>query len=261
MSVYLIEYLTGPDYRVRLYHLPGGELDPNVVVDKSDGTASMQGVRLSGVASPDGQWLFSVYARENKGAFIHALNLGSSFAFCIDLPGSGYSSNYQELQWSLALTGDGSHLYAANGSMGILEDVSMTSGFPTLARTANIDNPAPAAGIFAQDVQAKEFNSNGVAVSPDGKTLVMAGTSGVVWIDTATLHSHGLRLSDWIVKSVVASPDGHFVYALNDGGMIAELRMADGQMSTAFSATVPATLVAGGAQPTALLRVEAVPAP
>ena len=31
----------------------------------------MAGLRLSGVASPDGHWLYSIYARQDKGAFIH----------------------------------------------------------------------------------------------------------------------------------------------------------------------------------------------
>jgi hypothetical protein len=67
----------------------------------------MAGSRLSGIASRDGQWLYSVYVRPDKSAFVHALSLEDPFALCIDLPGSGYSSNPDEFHWSLAVNAAG----------------------------------------------------------------------------------------------------------------------------------------------------------
>lgn len=247
-KVYLIEYVSGSEYRVRDFDVRALRLDPNVVVDKSDSSEPMQGIRLSGVASPDGQWLYSVYAREKTGAFIHALNLDNAIAFCIDLPGSGYAANYSDLQWSLGLSADGKQLYAANGMLGIVAQVD-TGAYPTLIRTAHVPTSGTASSFFAQDVMAKELGPDGAVLSPDGRTLVMAGSTGLVWVDTSSLRVRTRALADGNpVLSVAASSDGTSVYALISSGMIAELRMSDGRLSASFGGS--------GGQPLALIRVE-----
>src|SRR6266851_3398179 len=105
-SVYVLEYPNAADsyYHVRVYEVLAGQLGGYTVVDKGGPNEIMTGVRLSGVFSPDGQWLYSLYARADKGAFVHALNLNGPWAFCLALPGSGYSSNMNAFQWSLAIT-------------------------------------------------------------------------------------------------------------------------------------------------------------
>ncbi len=252
--IYLIQYVSSTEYYVRFYDVGALGLDPTIIFDKSDGSAAMAGLRLSGVASPDGHWLYSVYIRQDKGAFIHALSMDSPLAFCIDLPGSGYSSNADGFRWSLALSRDGSHLYAANGAMGIVADVDTAgNGVPSITRTVHIASNGPTASIFAHDVEAKEFGANGAVLSPDGRTLVMSGATGVVWLDTATLHAQSRQLTDWTVWSLALSPDGNMLYVVNDSGNIAEMSMTSPHVATMF----------GGApgQPLALIRVEAAPVP
>lgn len=247
--IFLIEYLDGNQYHVRFYDLSTGRLDPNVIFDKSDGSSAMAGVRLSGIASHDGQWLYSVYVRSNKSAFIHALNLDVPFALCLDLPGSGYSTNPDEFQWSLAMNAAGTHLYAANGATGIVTDLPIDGGTPGQMRAARLNN-SQSGGIFGvMNVEAKEFGGNAAAVSPDGRTLVIAGKSGLVWIETTTMKARDRQLSNWRVWSLGMSPDGSTVYAVNDSGMIAALPMAGTHSATTF----------GGAagQPLALIRVAA----
>jgi len=247
--IFLIEYLNGNQYHVRFYDLGAGRLDPNVIFDKSDSSSAMAGVRLSGVASHDGQWLFSVYVRADKSAFIHALNLDVPFALCLDLPGSGYSTNPDEFQWSLAMNATGTHLYAANGATGIVTDLPIDGGTPGQLRAARLNN-SQSGGIFGvMNVEAKEFGGNGAAVSPDGRTLVIAGKTGLVWIDTATMKARDRQLSNWRVWSLGMSPDGSTVYAVNDAGMIAELPMNGAHAPTTFSGAA--------GQPLALIRVAA----
>jgi hypothetical protein len=254
LRVYMVEYLDGGNYRVRLYDPPSRQLNPNFVVDKSDGAAVMSGIRLSGVASPDGQWLYSLYARPHNGAFIHALNVTNAYAFCLDLPGSGYESNSDEFQWSLALSSDGSRLYAANGAKGIVTEVHADGGNPpTVVRTVQVDKPTASAGSFIQNVEAKELATGGLLLSSDGKTLVMTGKTGLVWVDTATLRARSIHLEGWTVWSLGLSPDGSMVYALNNAGTIAELSMQNPGTPTTFGAS--------GAQPMALIRVDSPPSP
>jgi hypothetical protein len=254
LRLYLIQYLSGANYRVRMYNVAAGQLDSSIVVDKFDSAESMTGVRLSGVASPDGRWLYSVYARPNKSAFIHALNLDGAYAFCLDLSGSGYESSSDEFQWSLALSADGTRLFAANGAKGIVAEVYADGDNPpSVIRTAHVDTSVASSGLFVQDVEAKDLGSGGAVLSPDARTLVMTGKKGLVWLDTSTLRARSHQLTNWVVWSLGLSPDGSTVYALNDAATIAELSMANPGVSTTFGAS--------GAQPMALIRVDPDPAP
>jgi hypothetical protein len=249
--VYVIEYtnVTQGYYRVRVYEVLAGQLGPYTVIDKGNNGAPepMTGVRLSGVFSPDGNWLYSVYARQGGGAFVHALSLFAPYAYCLDLPDSG--SPTDAFHWSLALTADGKHLYAGNGAMGSVMQIDNLDGYnPSIVRTKKIGAAGATAGALVQNVDAKELGANGAVLSRDGATLVTTGATGLVWIDTATLHVRSNQLVKWTVWSLVASPDGSRVYALSDSGAIAELSMADGSTDTTFDP--------GAGSPIGLLRVE-----
>jgi hypothetical protein len=240
--IYLIQFVSSTEYFVRRYDMAAAQLDPTVIFDKSDGSAAMSGLRLSGVASAGGHWLFSVYARQDKSAFIHMLSMDNPIAFCIDLPGSGLSSDPTEMYWSLALSRDGSHLYAANLAKGVVVDVDTGgNGLPSIARTAQIASTGSSAS-------SKTFGANGMVLSPDGRTLVTSG-AGVVWLDTATLHAQSRQLADWTVGSLALSPDGNKLYVVNDAGRIAEVSMTGQHVATTFGG--------GPGQPLALIRVEA----
>jgi hypothetical protein len=247
--IFLIEYLAGNHYHVRFYDFGAGRLDPNIVFDKSDGSSDMAGVRLSGIPSHDGQWLYSVYVREDKSAFIHALNLEVPFALCIDLPGSGYMANPDDFHWSLAMNAAGTHLYAANGATGMVADLPVDNGTPGPLRAAKL-NDSQTGGIFGVlDAQAKELGANAAAVSPDGRTLVIAGKTGVLWVDTASLKARDRQLAGWSVWTLAMSPDGATLYVVDYAGMIAEVPMAGAHSATTFSGAL--------GQPLSLMRVAA----
>jgi DNA-binding beta-propeller fold protein YncE len=238
LRLYLIQYLNGKEYYVRMYDVQTSSLTDNIVVDKSNGEQSMSGVRLSGIASPDGHWLYSMYVRENESPFIHALSLDGPFAFCLDLPGHGYLSSAAEKQWSLAMNHNGSRLYAVNGATGTLAEVDISNQFqPQITRTVNI----PTVGSAGM--------GSGAVVSPDGKMLVTAGGSGIVWVDTARLTVRMRLLGGWHLSGVGLSPDGRTLYAVRDSGAIAEITMASGSLTATFD---PAA-----GQPLALMRVAA----
>jgi hypothetical protein len=251
--IYMIEYLSGASYRVRMYDVANAQLDPNIVVDKTDGAVLMTGIRVSGVASPDGQWLYSVYARPNSGAFIHALNLTGTFAFCLDLPGSGYQNSSDEFQWSLAMNADGTRVYAANGAKGIVAEIHSGGTPPTVSRIEHVNTSTASWNLLVRDVEAKELATGGAVLSKDGKTLVMTGKTGLMWVDTSTLRARTKHLAGWTVWSLGLSPDGSMVYALNSAGTIAELSMANPGTPTTFGAS--------GATPMAVIRVDSPPSP
>ncbi len=238
--LYLIQHLNGREYYVRLFDVIGGRLDENIVVDKSDGNQAMVGTRLSGIATPDGLMLFSMYVREHESPFIHALSLDGAFAFCLDLPGSGYADSAAELRWSLAITGDGSRIYAANPATGVVAVISTgANSVPSVLRTARFER--------AISPNAKVSGANAAVVSRDGKTLVVGGASGVTWIDTSSLQVRAHALTGWHVSSVGLSPNGHNLYAVGDDGRIAEISMADATVTSRFDPSA--------GQPMALMRV------
>ena len=107
---------------------------------------------------------------------------------------------------------------------------------------------ASTASRFVQDVAAKEMGPHGAVVSRDGATLVIAGQTGLIWIDTGTLRVRSHQLTNWSVWSLAGSPDGNRIYAVSDAGTIAELSM-DGRVAATFD---PAE-----GSPMGLLRVEA----
>ena len=239
--LYLLQYLSANDYAVRFFHLQGGFLDPAVVIDKFDPTEPMTGRRLATVASTDGQWQFTVYARANKGAFIHALLMDSPISLCLELPGSGWDSDPSVFRWSLALSPDGTRLYATNGPLGLVVEVAASGDqAPAILRTQRIPkNPVKA---------AMDMGSGDAVVTPDGHTLAMAGATGVEWVDTGTMQPTAHALPSWSVWSLGLSPDGHTLFALKDSGQIAELS-PDGVVLSMFDPKA--------GQPMALMRVAA----
>ena len=235
---------------MRVYNLDTGRLADGVIADKTDVSGPMAGVRLSGVASPDGQWLFSVYVRQHASPFIHALNLDGQIAFCLDLPGAGYAdaNGDSAMHWSVALSPDASRLYAVNAAAGIVATVDTgANGYPSIIRTASL-RTTQATGSLVQGVEAKELGANAAVVSRDGATLVAAGSTGLVWIDTATLRLRSSALAELRVWSVGLSPDGAMLYALDDAGDLARVSMGG---------AVGATFHPDSGYPMAIMRVAA----
>jgi hypothetical protein len=87
--LYLIEYLSvrpTPHYRVRLFDVARGKLDPRPVVDRREEEVEMRGQPVTRKASSDGHWAYTLYARPGQPPFVHALDTVNAKAYCIDLP-------------------------------------------------------------------------------------------------------------------------------------------------------------------------------
>ncbi len=87
--LYLIEYLSvspTPHYRVRLFDLAQGKLDPRPVVDRREEEVEMRGQPVTRKPSRDGRWAYTLYARSAQPPFVHALDTVDAKAYCIDLP-------------------------------------------------------------------------------------------------------------------------------------------------------------------------------
>lgn len=87
--MFLIEYLAAgqnPHYRVRSLDVRTGRLDAEAIVDRREDEVLMRGQPVTRVASPDGRWAYTLYARPKHGPFVHALDTVRGEAYCVDLP-------------------------------------------------------------------------------------------------------------------------------------------------------------------------------
>jgi len=250
-TLYLIEHLpveqvtatpapgtsAPPRYRVVLVDLLHPTDTPQVLIDKTTQGAVMAGTRQSAVVMPDGQWLFSLYLNP-KQPFIHALDLTHHFAVCIFLPAATGDLASQG-HWALTRTPDAKRLYAANSTTGTVVEIDAAS-LSTL-RTVHLTPDAPhaanplaavAAWFAPWHVAAKgDRMATGIAVTPDGSTLVMSGGQGLTFVDTRDLQVRTRVLTNQHFGNVLMSADGQRLYAANgDAGTLVVLDPVSGAM-------------------------------
>ena len=213
--VYLIQHAADGHYFVRDYVIGTG-LDPQIVFDKTDGSAAMSGVRLMGVPAPDGSWLYSVYARKDQSAFVHELSLDASVALCVDLVGPGYAADGGAMQWALAMTPEGDRLVAVNGPLGVVTEMVPPGGPDAGAsgRVTGLSGPTSA------------------VLTPDGATLIVGGHGGLRWIAVNSLRTTATALESWTIVGLLLAGDGKTIYAVSDSGQVARLDAAGHVIST-----------------------------
>lgn len=234
-GLYFAQYLSSPSlslaalYQVRYYDMGQKLLDPNPVVLKGEDEV-MAGTHHTSVPAPNGIWRYSLYMNNSHGPFIHALNLNDRYAVCIDLPTEGKDDADRQMFWSMAVSPNGQTLYAANGALGLVSEINISSeGLPEVRRTATLP-PAPSASagpldslaaLFAAPVaEAKPEHGGGMGgatLSPDGKMLFVIGERGLLAISTADLKEHRRYLPDMALSSVALSADGKRLYATDAG--------------------------------------------
>jgi hypothetical protein len=72
-------------YRVRLFDLPAGKLQPGVVA-ATETPEPMAGLPLWRAETANGRWAYTLYTKTNGLTFVHALDTMTARAWCIDLP-------------------------------------------------------------------------------------------------------------------------------------------------------------------------------
>lgn len=90
-TLYAIEYLAeapAVHYRVRAIDVSTGRPRPGAIVDKREPDERMNGVPVTRAAGPGAEWVYTLYAKPNGTAFVHALDTVRARAVCIDLPWS-----------------------------------------------------------------------------------------------------------------------------------------------------------------------------
>jgi hypothetical protein len=244
-SLYLIQKMIEPNhYRVRLYDVAASYLMPQAIADKRDPNEPMNGIRGDSAADPSGNHVYTVYIRQG-GPFIHALPLGQPFAWCVDLPAKAAGDIEKQFHWALAVSRDGTSLYAANGALGTVA-VMTTGDAPTVVRTGTVAlNPSNGgvAGLITS-AEAKGPGIGGAALSADGRTLFTFGETGVLAIDTATLKVRAHYLDPWRPDTMRMSSDGKWLYvAESSENKLWQIDPVTGGVSQVKAATNPWALL------------------
>lgn len=248
--LYLIQYLAGTSYEVRLYNLRAGVLDDHPVVAKGPDVEVMNGSRATAVADPSGDRLYSLYLRPGQAPFVHVLDLDERFAFCIDFPALPLVPGYDPLTgsgWSLDLDSAHQRLYAVLGQ-GLV--VTIDTAELSVAGMSHFAS-AGAAGWrlpFIRDAQAKEIDSfpSASALNSSGGSLFVAVSSGLVKLDTQHFGTTSLAPVNSRLTGLVLSADGRRLFALSPmQGQVLELDPADGKVLGRYNQTV-ASLLDGG---------------
>lgn len=116
--LFLQENYVDGTYAVRGYDLVRNQMLPGSLGTKGK-TVKMQGRAGQVVASPDGEWLLTLYVNtKSNTAFVHALNLFDKVPICIFLPPCEDCAEAELARWTLQLRPDGRTLLATHPSLG-----------------------------------------------------------------------------------------------------------------------------------------------
>lgn len=206
--MFLIEHLAGRAYNVRQYDLSRERLVANPL--RAEGVKIMAGYAWSGVASPDGRWLMTLYlSTPDSLAFVHSLDLRRARPACIALPSSGGIERLK--RYSLTLSPDGKTLYAANPALGAVARVDLARS--TVKRVTRFEKSAPVAGINAAALST---------ISRNGRTLYFSAGRDLWAYDAAYGVVRGPYETGGDIVGVGYGGDDRQVFAVRkDGRMVA----------------------------------------
>jgi hypothetical protein len=214
--LFLIEHLPGtgaPRYLVRLFDLSRDRLASKPLRGKGEPSV-MAGLAWSGVGSPDGRWLLTLYLNTGRNiAFVHALDLIRSSPLCIFLPSDGAFDILK--RYGLTLSPDGRRLYATNAALGAVAEIDLATR--TVVRTTR----------FAATRKLSGPGSLTGTISRNGRTLYFSPGRDLWAYDTAYGVVRGPYRTGGAIAGFGFAADDRRVHALR----------ADGRMLTFDAAT------------------------
>ncbi len=127
-TVYAIEYLAEAPavrYRVRAIDVSSGRPRPGAIVDKREPNERMNGTPVTRAAGSGAEWVFTLYAKPDGMAFVHALDTVHARAVCVDLPWSKVGQAIWGARMSVAA--GGRSLRLTQRGVGLLATVDLRS--------------------------------------------------------------------------------------------------------------------------------------
>jgi hypothetical protein len=166
----------------------------------------MSGTATNAVATRDGRWLLTLYAKADGSSFVHALDLRSGIAHCIDLPLKG---DYGTV-WATALTlsPDEQWLYLASPLLGRVTTIDM--------RALEVSRVTRFKGVGAMTYTFGIGPS--AAVSPNGRMLSFVTARRLWLVDVAYGVVRGPKVLREYILGVGFTADGKQAVAVTVKG-------------------------------------------
>jgi len=127
-TLYAIEYLAEAPavrYRVRAVDVSTGRPRPGAIVDKREPDEQMNGTPVTRATGRGAEWVYTLYAKPNGTAFVHALDTVHARAVCVDLPWSKVGQAIWGARMSVAA--DARSLRLSQRGVGLLATVDLRS--------------------------------------------------------------------------------------------------------------------------------------
>jgi hypothetical protein len=186
-------------YDLRQLDLVTQKLTPTRLADPDE---KMSGEATTGVATRDGHWLLTLYVKSDMHSFVHALDLTTGIAHCIDLPLTGDLSTLGTS--ALTLSPDESTLYVAAPYVGRLATIDL--GTLEVRRVVRFR-------ALSQWSIDPAFGASG-AITPNGRMLAFAAGNSLWLYDTAFGVLRRPTRLRWSIAGIGFRPDGRSLVAL-----------------------------------------------
>jgi hypothetical protein len=224
-----IEALSPSGYRVFLIHWnrAGGYTLENIdtrtrrvrLTPLEEPGEKMSGFAQTAVATRDGRWLLTLYLKGDEHTFLHALDLGSGLAHCVDLPLIGDPASVGST--AMTLSPDERNLYLASPFLGSVLTVDLAG----LRVTRRVElRPLPAG---QNDISV----GPSAAMTRNGRMLAFYGAKTLWLYDAAYgVVRHRVRTESTIV-GVGFRPEGRRLVAITAEGKARAFDAATGAPS------------------------------
>jgi hypothetical protein len=112
-------------YSVRAIDAVTGAVAPGAIVEEREPDADMIGSPMTRTWSSNRVWAYTLYAKSNGTAFVHALDTRDRRAVCLDLPWTGIGDAIARVR--LQVSRDGGTLFLRQPGLGRLATVDLRS--------------------------------------------------------------------------------------------------------------------------------------
>jgi len=197
--LFLVHWHRTGSYDLQQYDRVTRRLSPTRLDEPDE---KMTGQAVTAVETRDGAWLLTLYVKPDGATFVHALDLRTGIAHCIDLPLRGDLNSIYAT--ALALSPDEQRLYLASPLVGSVTTVDLNRlevRSTTRFRAVAASNYSPGIGPSA-------------ALSPNGRMLAVVTVHRLWLMDTAYGLVRGpIRVRQGVL-GVGFTAHGHRVVAL-----------------------------------------------
>lgn len=211
--LFLIHWKKYGGYTLENVDTRSGRLSPTRLDEANE---KMAGFAQGAVATRDGHWLLTLYLKADSSSFLHALDLRTGLAHCIDLPLRGAPSIVGAT--ALALSPDEHKLYLASPFLGHVTTIDLGS--------LRVSRDIRFARLPAAQLSISVGSS--AAVTPNGRMLAFSGTDRAWLYDTAFGVVRKPARTIWEITGIGFRPDGRRLMTLGAGNQARTFDAATG---------------------------------